>query len=223
MPTAAGVRREVEQHDGDLALGAGGVRRNATSRATRAPACRARSGCDTMIARAARRPPRWTGRQRSSAQTAPSSSGIATIIVASTGSSPRASASPLLQGLEFHRMRGDIGHIQRRQHFLGRVGVVVGGAADQAESGQRDDRVDRSAAPSCMKYRRSPGADRVRWRRPGPAQSLRLQRRDHAVIMRRITGQRVGPHASASRPGRCAPAIGSCSIAFENRAPIARG
>ena len=56
--------------------------------------------------------------------------------------SVRARRLPLLQGLEFEGMRGDVGHVERGQQFLGGPGVVVGGTADQRESGQRHHRID---------------------------------------------------------------------------------
>ena len=161
----AGIRREVEQHDGDLALGARGcgAARPAWRRAPPAsPPARACGPCrvgasPSAVARAAAEHHR---------PVAPSSSGIATIIVASTGSRPRAIGLPLLERLELDRVRGEVRHVERSQHLFGGLRVVVGRAADQREAGQRDDGVDR-AAPSLRKYARSPGARRVRWRRPG--------------------------------------------------------
>ena len=50
-------------------------------------------------------------------------------------------AAPLVQGLEFHRVRCDVGHVQFRQCLLRGFGVVVGGATDQRETGERDNRV----------------------------------------------------------------------------------
>ena len=68
-----------------------GPRRSATSLATRAASIAARSGCGHHVAAlspgvAAERPPKVIG------QMPPSSSGMATIMVASTGSNPRLSA-----------------------------------------------------------------------------------------------------------------------------------
>ena len=45
-------------------------------------------------------------------------------------------AAPLVQGLEFHRVRCDIGHVEFRQRLLRGFGIVVGRAADQREAGE---------------------------------------------------------------------------------------
>ena len=109
-----------------------------TIRATRAASMDVRSGCGTMSRRrsppsADDRPPKVIG------QMPPSSSGIATIIVASTGSRPRGVVAPLFQRLEFDWMCGDVGHIQPCEQFLGGPSIVVGWTADKAEPGQRHD------------------------------------------------------------------------------------
>ena len=89
-----------------------------------------------LVASAVGRPPKTIG------PVAPSSSGIATIIVASTGIRPRSEALQCFERLELERLGGEIGHVEPRQHRVGRAGVVIGGAADQREAGQRDQRVD---------------------------------------------------------------------------------
>jgi hypothetical protein len=50
--------------------------------------------------------------------------------------------APLVQRLELDRVGREVGHVQRRQHVLGRLGIVVGRAADQREAGERDHGVD---------------------------------------------------------------------------------
>ena len=50
-------------------------------------------------------------------------------------------AAPLVQGLEFHRVRCDIGYVEFRQCLLRGFGVVVSRATDQREAGERDNRV----------------------------------------------------------------------------------
>ena len=72
-------------------------------------------------------------------------------MVVSTGSSPRSERLPLLQRLELDGVRGDIGHVEPRQHLLGGPGVVVGGAADQREAGERNERVDLAILPFLKK------------------------------------------------------------------------
>ena len=53
-------------------------------------------------------------------------------------------AAPLVQGLKLDRMRGDVRHIEFAQNFFGSVCIVVGGAADQRETGERNDSVHRA-------------------------------------------------------------------------------
>ena len=55
-------------------------------------------------------------------------------------------ATPLVQGLELHRVCCDVGHIQFGQYFFGGMGVVVGGAAHQRKAGQGHHRVHRGLA-----------------------------------------------------------------------------
>ncbi len=101
---------------------------------------------------------------------------------------------PLVQGLEFERMRGEIGHVEPRQHFLRGTGVVVGRPAHQREAGQRHHRVD-GAAPVAQEELldgrtlvEATGKGRHHRQAPG------FQRRDHAVVVCGIAGQQVGPH-----------------------------
>jgi hypothetical protein len=54
--------------------------------------------------------------------------------------------SPLLERLEFDRMGGEVGHVERASMSSAAFGVVVGGAADQREAGQRHHRIDGGAA-----------------------------------------------------------------------------
>ena len=154
----AGIGREVEQHDRDACVRHRSARRSVDQLgAPCAASASARSGHDLHLARQARRgegaarvrnrcrvrPTRRTGRRTRSARSPPSSSGIATIIVDSSGSSPCRLAPHGLQRLEFDRVRRDIWHVELREHRLGGCGVVIGGAADQAEAGQRHHRIDR--------------------------------------------------------------------------------
>ena len=91
-------------------------------------------------------------------------------------------------------MSGEIRHIELRQHLFGGLGVVVGGAADQREAGERHQRVDRGAAAVHEKgLHRRP---RVEAAGEGRAhvQALRLQAGDHAVVVRGVAGEQVGPH-----------------------------
>ena len=59
---------------------------------------------------------------------APSISGSATSIVASTGAEAAGARRPLAERLELERMRGDVGHVERGERVLGGAAVVVGRA-----------------------------------------------------------------------------------------------
>ena len=52
----------------------------------------------------------------------------------------------LLKALELQRCHGHIGHVEPAQNLFRRPGIVVGRAADQRETGQRDHRIDLRAA-----------------------------------------------------------------------------
>ena len=82
------------------------------------------------------RPPKIIG------PVAPSSSGIATMMVASTGSSPRSERRHCSSVWNSTGCAATIGHVELRQNVFGRLGVVVGGPADQGEPGQRNHRID---------------------------------------------------------------------------------
>ena len=64
------------------------------------------------------------------------------MMVVSTGKQSARIGLPLGQGLKFDRMRGDIGHIQRAQLRFRRIAIVIGGTADQRESGEGNHGVD---------------------------------------------------------------------------------
>ncbi len=64
------------------------------------------------------------------------------MMVLSTGSRPRSDEPHWLDGLELDRVRGEVGHVELREHFLGGARVVVGRTADEREAGQRHDGID---------------------------------------------------------------------------------
>jgi hypothetical protein len=64
------------------------------------------------------------------------------MMVFSTGIRPRLELAPAFQRLELHRMGGDVGNIEIGQQIFGGLGVVIGGAADQREAGERQQRID---------------------------------------------------------------------------------
>ena len=49
----------------------------------------------------------------------------------------------MVKRLKLHWVRRDVRHVQMRQHFFGGFGVVVGGATDQREAGERHHSVNR--------------------------------------------------------------------------------
>ena len=136
------------------------VRRSATSLAAAMPPASSRRATRETMSRAqltASHPaqrssvcePSQRHADRSSGRCAPSSSGIATIIVASTGSRPRGSSCHCAQRLEFHRMCRDIRHVQRsQQRSSAALRIVVGRTTDQRESGQRHRPHPPKATPS---------------------------------------------------------------------------
>ena len=100
--------------------------------------------------------------------------------------------APLMEGLKFQRVGGEIRHVEGRQYVLRRLGIVVGGAPHQRKSGQRDQRVDhRHAVPDEEFVDRRPRIEAGRKRR-NDAQTARLERGDHAVIMRGVARKQVG-------------------------------
>ena len=54
--------------------------------------------------------------------------------------------APGRNGLELQRMGQQIGHIEPGEDFLGRLAVIIGRAANQAETGERDDGIHRRHA-----------------------------------------------------------------------------
>ena len=69
--------------------------------------------------------------------------------------------------------------------------VVVGGAADQREAGQRDHRIDRAAAVLHEEAFDRRALIETAGESRDHAQPFRLERRDHAVIMTGISGQQI--------------------------------
>ena len=114
-------------------------------------------------------------------------------------------ALPLGQRLELERVRGDVGHVEARQHVLGRLGVVVGGTTDQREAGERDDRVDRGRVVlEEVALDRRPGVEPGREGRHD-LEPLGLERLDDAVIVAAIAGQHVGAHDQEADPALLGP------------------
>ena len=107
---------------------------------------------------------------------------------------------PLFQGLKLQRLGGEVGHIEPGQHRLGGGGVVVGGAADQREAGERDQRVD-AGAPVLHEeglYRRAVVEAAGEGRHH--VEALRLQGGDDAVVMGGVAGEHVAAHHQQADP-----------------------
>ena len=121
--------------------------------------------------------------------------------------------TPLLERLEFDRMRRDIGHVETGQRFHRSIHVVIGGTADQREAGQVDDRIDlRLAVPDKKFLDRRPGVEAV-GEGGNDAQATGFQRPDHAVIMAGIAAEQIGAqHQQPDRAGRLLRCRQSCRI-----------
>ncbi len=113
---------------------------------------------------------------------------------------------PLLQRLEFQRLRGDVGHVEIGERGLGGARVVVGGAADQGETGEGDDRVDDRASVALEEA--VDGRPRVEAGGEGrdDREALLLQRADDAVVVGGVAGEHVGAHDQDADRSRAPPA-----------------
>ena len=101
-------------------------------------------------------------------------------------------AAPLVQGLEFHRVRRDVGHVQLGQDLFGRLGVVVRRPANEGEARQRHHGVHRH--PAVLDEEALDGRTRVQ---PGGKcghhfQAASLQGGDDAVVVPCVAAQQVG-------------------------------
>ncbi len=103
-------------------------------------------------------------------------------------------------------MSGEVGDVQSRQRVLGRLGIVVGGAADERKTGQRNQGIDLSEP--VLDEEAVDRGPRIETRREGGnhPQAAGLERRDHAVVMGGVAREQIGAqhqHAHrALRPGR---------------------
>ncbi len=89
-------------------------------------------------------------------------------------------------------MGGDVGHVELDQRRLGGSRVVVGGAADQREAGERDHRVDGRAA--VVEEEALDGGARIEAAGKGrnDGEAARLEGGDDAVIVAGVAGEQVG-------------------------------
>ncbi len=201
---AAGIRREIEQHDRDLALGTGrGTQCDQLGNPRRQH--RGPLGMNSHVAVIAARRRRGAAAEGHRPDRAVEfrdrdhHGGL-------DRHQPARIALPLLEGLEFNRMRRDVRHIERRQNFFRCARIVVGGPADQREAGQGDDRVDdRPVALHEVALDRRPRIEPAGEGGQHP-QAFRLQRGDDAVVVSGVAGEHVGPHHQQSHhAGLAAP------------------
>ena len=106
---------------------------------------------------------------------------------------PAARSRPLRQRLEFQRMGRDIGHVQRRQSGHRRRAVVIGRSADQAESGQRNQRVDRRPLRTLKESLDGRTSVQPAGKGGHHGQPLRLEGGDHGIVMGAVIRQNIGP------------------------------
>ena len=195
------------------------LRRSATMRATRLGQHGGAFRMHHHVARrlsspaAPERPPNVIG------QMPPSSSGIATIIVASTGSSPRGSAFHCSSVWNSTGCAEIYGTSSAASSSSAARGVIVGGAADEAEPGQRHDRIDRrlAVADEILLHRLAlvEAAGEGRDHRAGPWPPARRSRRHNA---RRCWTARRSAAAARRRGRSCRPRAGRAGARRSGRA-----
>ena len=213
----AGVGREVEQHQRHLALGAFAATKRDELRDTRGErlgAVRAgehvlravlrTEGAAAVATRAGRAVGTRTAAEHDGAGCAVEFRDRHHDGAFDRQQSPLRRA-PLADGLEFDRVRGEVGHVEIRQHFFGGARVVVGRTADEREARQRHDGID--DRPPVLHEELFDRRARIESGREGgyDAQPPGLEGRDHAVVVLRIAGQQVrAQHQQAHR----APGVG---------------
>ena len=101
---------------------------------------------------------------------------------------------PLLQRLEFQGVGGEIRHVEFAEQRLRPGGVVVGGAADEGEAGERDQRVDGRAPVAAEERVHGRAVVEAAGEGRHHAQAARLQGGDDAVVMGGVSGEHVGAH-----------------------------
>ena len=188
----AGVRREVEQHDGDLALGALGPTQTHQTLNTRGQTLRAlgvRLHVACAVARAAAAAPAVDhGASRTVKLRDGDHHGCL------DREQTLARRLPLVHMLEFDRQGGQIGDVQLGQDRFGRLGVVVGRSADQREAGERDDRIDRRLAVLQEEPLDRRARIQTACKRRDDLQAACFERLDHTIVVGGVAGQHVGAH-----------------------------
>ena len=107
---------------------------------------------------------------------------------------------PLLQGLELHRQGGEIGHVQGGQGLLGGLVVVVGRAADQGEAGEGDHGVHRRPAIAHEETLQGRAGVQTAGEGRDHLQATVLEGGDDGVIVGGVASQDVGAHQQQAHP-----------------------
>ena len=113
----------------------------------------------------------------------------------------------MLDRLELQRVRGDVGHIEFAERHFGSAGVVVSRATHQGEARQRDQRLDLGFAAVLEEtVHRRTGIEPTGKGRDH-AQAARLQRGDHGVVVRGVTGQQIRAQQQQAHGGLVLTAV----------------
>ena len=99
--------------------------------------------------------------------------------------------TPLLECLELDRMGGQIRYVEGRENFFGCLGVVVGRAADQRESGEGHDRIDDRATVLAEEFFDGWALVESACEDRHHAQAARFEGSDRAVVVARIVRQQI--------------------------------
>ena len=194
----AGVGREVEQHHGDLALGARGL----------AQAHQAldalRQDLDALIV--GLHVPRLLRQGGVGAPAEDQGAGGAVELGDGHhhGRLHRHQALirglPLLQGLELHRQGGEIGDVQGGQGLLGGLVVVVGRSADQGEAGQGNHGIHRRPAVAHEKTLQGRAGVQAAGEGRDHLEATGLKGGDDGVVVGGVASQDVGAHQQQADP-----------------------
>jgi hypothetical protein len=113
---------------------------------------------------------------------------------------PLSGGLPLLQGLEFHGQGRDVGHIQSGEDLLSGLVVVVGGPPDQGKAGERDHGVHQGLTITDEEALDGGSGIEPTGEGGNDLQAALLQGLDHAVVMRRVTREHIGAHQQQAHP-----------------------
>ena len=200
---AAGVGRKVEQHDGQLAIGAGlvaqahqtldagGQHLGALGAGEHVLAARACGEGAALVAAGAG----LTRRARAAAVHHGQDGAVEFGDRHHDGVFHRqqaaCGAAPLLDGLKLQRVRGDVGHVEFAERHFGGAGVVVSRATHQGKTGERDQRLDFGITTVFEETVHRRAGIQATGKGGDDAQAARLQRVDDGVVMRGVACQQI--------------------------------